>query len=96
MELTLIIIAVTLSAVTLVFSVILFVSVLRKNKASDGGKNISDAIVSLNANLQSVHNDLISVKADVSNYEKNIPLVISSQLAEQMVKVQKQLGDQSN
>ena len=78
MELTLIIIAVTLSAVTLVFSVILFVSVLRKNKASDGGKNISDAIVSLNANLQSVHNDLISVKADVSNYEKNIPLVISS------------------
>jgi DNA recombination protein RmuC len=96
MELTLIIVAVSLSAVTLVVSVILFVSVLRKNKVSDGGKNISDAIVSLNANLQSVHNDLISVKADVANYEKSIPLVISSQLAEQMVKVQKQLGDQSN
>jgi DNA recombination protein RmuC len=96
MELTLIIVAVSLSAVTLVVSVILFVSVLKKNKASDGGKNISDAIVSLNANLQSVHNDLISVKADVANYEKSIPLLISSQLAEQMVKVQKQLGDQSN
>jgi len=96
MELGLIITVVVLSVLTLALCGFLLFTVKKQKPSDDGGKNLSDAIVGLSTNLQSVHNDVISVKSDVSNFEKNVPLYITSELNKQMLNVQKQLGDQAN
>src|SRR5574344_692470 len=96
MELTLIIITLVIASAALAVSIVLLVSVLKQKGSADGGKNSSDAIVALSTNLQSIHNDVISVKGDVTALQNSVPLVISDQLAQQMVKVQTQLGNQAN
>ncbi|MCI1245423.1 MAG: DNA recombination protein RmuC [Bacilli bacterium] len=96
MELTLLIISLVVCAMTLGFCVYLLVTVKKASKGLDGDKSSSDAIVGLSTNLQSLHNDVISVKTDVSNFDKSVPLLISNELGKQMLIVQKQLGDQAD
>src|SRR5574344_2753924 len=96
MELTLIIITLVIASAALAVSIVLLVSVFKQKGSADGGKNSSDAIVALSTNLQSIHNDVISVKGDVTTLGASVPLTVSSEISKQMVGIQKQLGDQAN
>lgn len=96
MELALIIVALVISSITLGLCVFLLVTVKKDKGSGDGGKNTSDAIVALSTNLQSIHNDVISVKGDLTTLGASVPLTVSSEISKQMVGIQKQLGDQAN
>jgi DNA recombination protein RmuC len=95
MDITLLIIALVLSALSLAVCVFLLVTVLKGQKAAKAPQENQETIAVINANLQSLHSDVNNLQGKVEAVQANLPLVVSGQLTEKMVAIQKQLGEQS-
>jgi DNA recombination protein RmuC len=95
MDSTLLIIAIVVSTLSLGVCVVLLVTVLKSKKAAAAPQENPETIAIINANLQSLHNDVNNLQGKVEAVQSNLPLVVSGQLTEKMVAIQKQLGEQS-
>lgn len=95
MELGLIIAVVVLSVLTLGLCGFLLFTVKKQKPSDDGGKNLSDAIVGLSTNLQSVHSDVQTLGGNLTALRESVPLVISQKTAEQMSSLQLSFNEQA-
>jgi DNA recombination protein RmuC len=96
MDTVLLIISIVISAIALVVCAVLLVIVIKRGKATNGGENNSEAIAALQANLQSIHNDVVAIQGNLTSLKDSIPLVVSGEITKQMLEIQKQLTQQTD
>jgi len=95
MDTPLLITLIVVAVAVLVVSVILLILVIKRRNVENFSLGPSDEIKALEANLQSLHNAVDNLNANLAVLKESIPLVISAKTAEQMTGLQKSFNEQA-
>jgi len=95
MDTALLITLIVVTVALLILSVILLVLLLKQRNVENFSAQDSEDIKALETNLQSLHNSVENLNANLAALKESVPLVISQKTAEQMTNLQKSFNEQA-